>query len=134
MTIWVDKRIAIAALLFALSGCGNDPEASEARLRKGPDGSAPSAFSICKACHSVERGKTIIGPSLHGVFGRKAGSLAGASYSPAMAGSGLLWDEATLDAFLTSPMVKVPGTRMTYAGQADPAKRAAIIAYLKALK
>lgn len=127
-------RITIVAIALALSGCGSDPAASEARSGKGTDGSAPSAFSICKACHSVEPGKTVIGPSLHGVFGRKAGSLAGASYSPAMTGSGLVWDEATLDAFLTSPMAKVPGTRMTYAGQTDPARRAASIAYLKTLK
>lgn len=126
--------ITIVAIALALSGCGSDPAASEARSGKGIDGSAPSAFSICKACHSVEPGKTVIGPSLHGVFGRKAGSLAGASYSPAMAGSSLVWDAATLDAFLASPMAKVPGTRMTYAGQADPARRAAIIAYLKTLK
>lgn len=127
-------RITIVAIALALSGCGSDPAASEAHSGKRLDGSAPAAFSICKACHSAEPGKTIIGPSLHGVFGRKAGTLAGASYSPAMTGSGLVWDEATLDAFLASPMVNVPGTRMSYAGQTDPAKRAAIIAYLRTLK
>lgn len=74
------------------------------------------------------------GPSLFGISGRTAGSAAGYSYSPAMTGSGLTWDDATLDAFLASPMAKVPGTRMTYAGQSDPARRAAIVAYLKTLK
>ena len=75
-----------------------------------------------------------VGPSLAGVVGRKAGTLAGFSFSEALKGSGKTWDEATLDAFLTSPMAAVPGTRMTYAGQSDPAKRRDVIDYLGTLK
>ena len=68
------------------------------------------------------------------MFGRKAGSLPGFDYSTAMKASGKVWDEAALDSFLTSPMAAVPGTRMTYMGQSDPAKRKAVIEYLKTLK
>lgn len=95
---------------------------------------APAAFAICKSCHSVEKDKHMIGPSLFGVFGTKAGEIPGYPFSAAMKASGLTWDDATLDSFLANPMKVVPGTRMTYAGQSDPAKRKEIIEYMKTLK
>lgn len=95
---------------------------------------APSSFAICKSCHSVEKGKHVIGPSLFGIYGTKAGEVEGYSFSPAMKASGLTWDDATLDRFLANPMKTVPGTRMTYAGQPDAAKRQELIAYIKSLK
>ena len=86
----------------------------------------------CRACHSAtpDRGGKI-GPSLHGVVGRRAASAPGFAYSPALAGSGLVWDEATLDAFLAAPARRVPGTAMIYAGLASPRDRQAIIEFLK---
>ncbi|MGN6498873.1 MAG: c-type cytochrome [Tsuneonella sp.] len=96
-------------------------------------GAPPPAFAQCAMCHSVKPGETRIGPSLAGVFGTKAGAIPGYPFSPAMKTSGLTWDEPTLDRFLTAPMKVVPGTRMTFAGIADAAKRQAVIAYLKTL-
>lgn len=93
----------------------------------------PQAFNQCTACHSTTPGKTIIGPSLAHVYGRKAGSLAGFQYSDAMKSSGLTWNAANLDAFLSNPAGKVPGTLMGLAGIKDAAQRKAIIAYLKTL-
>ena len=94
---------------------------------------APPAFAACRACHVVQKdAKSGLGPNLYGVVGRPAASLAGFNYSPAMKSSKLKWDEATLDAYLAGPTKKVPGTRMPIATP-DPAKRAAIIAYLKAV-
>lgn len=89
------------------------------------------AFAMCKGCHTIEKGgRNGIGPNLAGVVGRTAGAVPDYKYSAAMKKSGLRWDEKTLNDFLTAPMKKVPGTRMPI-GIADPAKRAAVIAYLK---
>jgi cytochrome c len=88
------------------------------------------AFGMCTACHTVAKGgRNGIGPNLSGLIGRRAGSVPGFSYSTAMKGSGLTWDAKTLDAFLAAPTKKVPGTKMPIS-VSDPAKRAAIIAYL----
>ncbi|MBD8469625.1 MULTISPECIES: c-type cytochrome [unclassified Sphingomonas] len=93
---------------------------------------APPAFAACRACHTVDKGgRNGIGPNLHGVVGRAAAAAPGFNYSPALKASKLRWDDATLSEYLASPSKKVPGSRMPIATP-DPAKRAAIIAYLKA--
>ncbi|MXO87202.1 c-type cytochrome [Altererythrobacter aestuarii] len=91
---------------------------------------APAAFTQCAICHSVEPGKSGIGPSLAGVVGRRSGSVAGFSYSPAMREAGLTWNEATLQRYLGDPAGVVPGTTMALPG-IPAADRSAIIAYLK---
>ncbi len=88
------------------------------------------AFGMCAACHTVTKGgRNGIGPNLSGLIGRRAGSVPGFTYSTAMKGSGLTWDAKTLDEFLAAPTKKVPGTKMPIS-VSDPAKRAALIAYL----
>lgn len=90
-------------------------------------------FAPCKVCHSIAKGaKSGLGPALNGVVGRKAGSVAGFNYSPAMKAYGKLWTPALLDAYLANPRAAVPGNRMIYPGLKDPAKRAALIQWLKA--
>jgi alcohol dehydrogenase (cytochrome c) len=97
------------------------------------DGDAAAGKTVfenqCASCHTIEVGKNGFGPSLAGVTGRKAGSLAGYKYTDAMAHSGLTWDAPTLDSFLASTTVKVPGTAMSVS-LGDPAARANVIAYL----
>jgi cytochrome c len=94
---------------------------------------APTVFNQCAACHSTARGEHGIGPSLAGVFGRRAGTVAGFEFSQAMKDSGLTWNQATLDRYLTDPRGVVPGTTMAYGGVKDAAQRQAVINYLKTL-
>ncbi len=89
------------------------------------------AFQACTGCHNAEKGgPNMAGPNLHGVVGRKAGAVAGFSYSDALSGSGITWDRASLDRFLGNPAGYVPGTDMVAGGVADGQRRAAIVAYL----
>ena len=88
-------------------------------------------FEQCHACHSVERGANDVGPTLFGVFNRKAGELADFRYSPALKRSGITWTAQTLDEFLADPQMKVPGNRMPYAGMPDARERGDLIAYLQ---
>jgi cytochrome c len=89
-------------------------------------------FLRCASCHQITQGSLIkIGPNLHGVVGRKAGSLPGYSYSPALKAAGFIWTDAMLDKWLTDPNALVPGTAMAFAGLPDQKDRLAIIDYLK---
>jgi cytochrome c len=92
-------------------------------------------FLRCASCHAIEAGQpTRIGPNLHGVVGRPAGSLPGYAYSPAMKAQHFVWTEAKLDAWLTRPAAVVPGTAMAFEGLPRPEDRAALIAYLSTRK
>jgi cytochrome c len=98
-------------------------------------GAAPDAmrgeqtYVRCAACHALARDR--VGPRHCGVVGRRAASVPGFAYSEAMKKSGLVWDEKTLDRFLTRPLQLVPGSSMTYDGVPDAQDRADLIAYLK---
>ncbi len=88
-------------------------------------------FVECGACHSLKPGVAMVGPSLAGLFGRKAGSLTDFRYSPAMRRSGITWDAQTLDKFVADPQSAVPANRMPYAGLTDADARADLIMYLE---
>jgi cytochrome c len=91
------------------------------------------AFRACVACHTVVPDRNLTGPSLAGVWGRKAGTLASFDrYSPALKAAGLVWDEQTLDKWLAAPAKLVPGNRMPFPGIADVGARRDLIAFLKA--
>jgi cytochrome c len=90
-------------------------------------------FRACAACHSLAPDRNMTGPSLAGLWERKAGSLKSFErYSPALQASGIVWDAKTLDAWLQSPSRFIPGNYMTFAGIADAQKRAELIAFLRA--
>ena len=108
------------------------PTASASAAPTTAAAAEPAAFAVCKACHSVEPGKNGIGPSLAGIYGDKAATVPGYDFSDAMKSSGLTWNQATLDRYLSDPRGVVPGTKMAFGGLADAAKRQAIIDYLKA--
>jgi cytochrome c len=87
----------------------------------------------CAACHKLEAGEgTLIGPNLHGMFGRRAGTVAGFNYSPALKGSGLVWTPVSLEAWLSDPTGFVAGTTMAFTGYRSAADRRDLIAYLLA--
>jgi len=114
-------RLASMSIAFALSLTGGTALAA-------PKG---DPLKPCAACHSLEPGDNRLGPSLAGVFGRPAGSMAGYRFSNALRRSGIQWDAKTLDDFLASPQGVVPGNRMPYSGLADPLQRKAIIQALE---
>jgi len=89
-------------------------------------------FKKCQACHSLEPGKTILGPSLAGIVGRKSGADANFTYSPAMKQAALTWDGATLDAYLMDPQKIVSGNRMPFPGLKTDHDRKDVIAFLAA--
>lgn len=85
----------------------------------------------CKTCHSLEDGPSLTGPTLHGVFGRKAGTAPGFESSPEMIKSGIVWDETTLAEYSRDPKAKVPGTKMVFNGIKQAGQLADLVAYLK---
>lgn len=85
-------------------------------------------YARCIGCHSLDWDRT--GPRHCGLLGRRAGTVPGFAYSPAMSGSGITWDAANLDRFLANPTEVVPGTRMTFAGVPDAAERRDLVAWL----
>lgn len=118
--------VALAATL-AVAGVGEAGAAGDAEAGK-------KVFNKCAACHSVEAGKNKVGPSMFGVFGRKAATDPTYKYSDAMKNSGLTWDAKTLDTYLEKPQDVVKGSKMTFAGLKDATERENIIAYLQTLK
>ena len=87
----------------------------------------------CSICHSPQPGRNLVGPSLFNVVNRHSGQIADFHYSDANRNSGLTWNVATLDRYLTAPRDVVPGTKMTFPGVKDPKQRADLIAYLATL-
>ncbi len=88
-------------------------------------------FNQCGACHSVEPDVNKQGPSLAGLFGRKAGLVEDFNYSDANKNSGIVWSEAILRKYLADPQSVVPGTKMAFPGLKDPKQIEDVIAYLK---
>jgi cytochrome c len=88
----------------------------------------------CGFCHSSEAGKNLMGPSLHGVFDRASAQAPAFTYSSALQGARLKWNDTNLDKWLTNPASLVPGNMMMFPGQTDAQSRQHIIAYLKSLK
>ncbi|OYU77853.1 MAG: cytochrome c family protein [Alphaproteobacteria bacterium PA3] len=89
-------------------------------------------FAKCRSCHVIEKGgDNRVGPALHGVFGRTAGTAAGFTYSPALKGAGFVWDADKLNQWLADPKGFLPGNRMTFVGLKQEKDRRDVIAYIK---
>jgi cytochrome c len=88
-------------------------------------------FRQCASCHTIEAGVNRVGPSLHAIIGRAAGSVPGFRYSDANKSSGITWTEQEMFAYLENPRGKIPGTTMAFVGLRKPQDRADVIAYLQ---
>lgn len=88
----------------------------------------------CSSCHAVAAGRNLVGPTLAGVVGRKAGDVPGFRYSAANKAADFTWDAARLDSYLANPKAVLPGTSMLYAGLKDDGQRADLVAYLATLQ
>jgi cytochrome c len=97
----------------------------------GDEARGETRFQECAACHRLEAGVNEVGPSLHGIFTRKAGELADFRYSPAMKRSGITWTAETLDKYIADPQGFIPANRMPYAGMTNAGDRADLLAYLQ---
>ena len=100
---------------------------------QGTDGvSGQQAFNnACRTCHIVREGDNRLGPNLHGIVGRKAGSLPDYAFSSAMKEAGFVWDAEKLDRFIANPDEVVPGNNMKpYGGLPSSEERKKIIAFL----
>ena len=118
------------ALLFALLAVSLSFQARAAgNVEAGKDVFATE----CAECHSVREGKNKKGPSMFVVVGRKAASIADATYSDSLKASGITWTPDRLDAYITAPKKLVPGGKMKYDGLASATERADLLAYLATL-
>lgn len=153
------RLLAVAAAVTLVAGCGksNEENATESDTAPLPTAamlgeqvvrtaeeylaSAPYSDAdrsrgerqaqICKACHSLDRdGPNMIGPALHGFFGREVGSRSGFEYSAVMRNADFVWTPAALNAWLAQPGRFLPGNRMTFAGVLKQSDRDDLIAYL----
>ena len=115
--------VSIIMCLVALS------TVNAADLKKGK-----KVFNKCKACHLLVENKHRIGPSLHGIYGRKAGAAPKYKFSRAMkkAGNdGLVWNDKSLAKYLTKPRSFIKGTKMAFAGIKKPRDMENLLAFLK---
>ena len=123
-----------ALSLAALIALGADVLGQETVGRSaGPDDGQLVFNNACRTCHTLREGDNRLGPNLHKIIGRRAGSLPNYGYSSAMKDADLVWDKATLDRFIANPDQVVSGNIMKpYGGRSSAEERAKIIAFLEA--
>lgn len=119
-------RAIALALALTVGGIG-------LALAEGDSANGEKIFKKCKQCHTLERGRKKIGPSLAGVLGRRPGSVEGFKYSQDMVdfgAAGNLWSTRTLDVYLTKPRGLIKKTKMAFPGLKKESDRGDLIAYL----
>lgn len=117
------RHLTIAAVFTGLLGGAVQAEGDPAAGKK--------VFNKCKACHVVDEEKNRVGPHLVGIVGRSVGAADGFKYSDAMLESGVVWDEATIAAYLADPKGYIEGNKMVFVGLKKESDIADVIAYLK---
>ena len=118
-----------ATALAVLSSC---LISSQTFAAEGNQARGQRIFGECAACHSLRADENMTGPSLAGVWERKAGELQSFSrYSPALKSANIVWDDKTLDEWIADPQHVIPGNQMTFPGVKDASSRADLLAFLK---
>lgn len=126
MTRSVMLSLGVAAAIGAFGGSA---------LADGNAAEGEKVFrKLCSACHVVQAGQNKLGPSLHAIVGRKAGTVDGFRYSDANKNSAVVWTNDKLDPYLKDPKAFMPGNRMAFAGVKKDDERKDLIAYLASLK
>jgi cytochrome c len=100
-------------------------------LADGDEELGKRQFNKCAACHSLEVGVHLAGPSLHGLMGRKVGSIEGFVFSEVMEQAEFVWTTQTLSAFIENPMQLLPGTVMAFGGIRNAEQREALVFYIE---
>ena len=137
----------IAAASLVLASCGGETASEDVDVEGATSASAQPqptfaeltgdpaagerAYGKCRACHLLEEGRVLVGPSLYGIVGRQAGSVPGFAYSEANASADFTWTGEVLFEYLENPREQMPGTRMVFPGIADAQERADIVAFLE---
>ena len=123
-------RRTLGALVVEL--CGLLVMLPNAALAEGNAARGERDFGACASCHSLQHDQNMTGPSLANLWGRKAGGLPSFDrYSDALKASGIVWNDRTLDQWLTDPQRLVPGNEMPFPGIKDDRTRADLLAFLK---
>jgi len=128
--LWKDGKAPVPEWLGAVKA------EMTGQAEKAEQVSAPDAFAVCSSCHSIEKGKNGIGPSLAGIVGRKAGAAPSYAYSTAMKDANITWSAENLDRHIGDPKSVVPQNKMQNlfpGGVPDEDNRQAIISYLKTI-
>ena len=121
------RTLALAATAAALTLAVGQPARADGDAAKGE-----KVFGKCKACHEIASEKNKVGPTLHGVIGRKAGTVPGFKYSEAMAGADVTWDATTIAEYVAKPKEFVPGNKMAFAGLKKEDEIEDLVAYISA--
>ena len=117
-------QVVLGAALLTLAG-------SSVSAQEGDPAAGAKVFNKCRACHVVDEDKNRVGPYLHGVIGRPAGTAEGFKYSDAMKDSGIVWSEETIAEYIADPKAYVPGNRMAFPGLKKQEDIKNLLAYLK---
>lgn len=124
--IWMVIPALVSFAGMAVAQTANTDQLEPPSLERGEE-----LWGKCRACHTLDaKGRNIVGPRLHGVFGRRAGSVPDYRYSEAMKQSTVIWTERTMDAYLAATQDFMPGNKM-YGGLAIAQDRIDLIAWLK---
>ncbi|MFO1133811.1 MAG: cytochrome c family protein [Rhodoblastus sp.] len=125
------KKFAVLTVGFGLLTA----IAATPAMAAGDAAAGEKIFNKCKICHRIGEGaKNMVGPELNGLDGRKSGSVEGFSYSDANKNSGITWNEAVFNEYITDPKKKIPGTKMVFAGLPNETERNDLWAYISQFK